>query len=471
MIGKIRKPQSKKTKAAASTSAESLNKNIPRRRKSSHPAAIIQRVEMEPGSLTHEDAIVLQRTIGNQAVCRLMESANKNSAKLKSGTSAPVQRYVFINEEQLTAEEHDGTETEIGWIGDNTIRNYEDTGEFSQHASGTTDYIGNLPAPSEGTWVRFEPDGTNVIGENHTEVVLHHVLGAVGSKDFIHERFLDIEDTADQVPKTFQVYTADTASRDEEYGLEEKEEKRKYAAETLVPKLGYGGQLIGQYLKTRPLKFFRSTGNGGPEKDHIGKVSLKVLRQMWAYAEDVVNWFGSGYEELPDTELLKWVKIFIPFYLKIKDLVDPFISELVYGEALGDTLDTNKYRDLAPLIMEFSQILGDTIYIQALEYEESGVTGDREELLKAGAGGKTNEEKKAVLNQWRNKRFKELVTEAINGGTRYAGMGANHLEYLLTQEMPGGMHSYNLSSNAKPHAPTKLPGFETKTQELRQKVV
>jgi hypothetical protein len=45
--------------------------------------AIIQRVKMEPQSLTHEDAMVLQRTIGNQAVCQMMrdieaENCTKN---------------------------------------------------------------------------------------------------------------------------------------------------------------------------------------------------------------------------------------------------------------------------------------------------------------------------------------------------------------------------------------------------------
>jgi hypothetical protein len=48
-----------------------------------HPATILQRAQLDPGSLTAGDGLRLQRMIGNRAVCQLMESMNPIQAQLE----------------------------------------------------------------------------------------------------------------------------------------------------------------------------------------------------------------------------------------------------------------------------------------------------------------------------------------------------------------------------------------------------
>lgn len=379
----------------------------------------------------------------------------------------PVQRFAFIKGTQVkTGDERLTSKEQSDMVKDETVRDYESIEEFKQHAADGTDYIGNLKKGEAGVWVRFHPGGTNALGENHTKVVLDHVLEAVGgTKSFIHERFLDIDETKEQVPSTYALYTSDCQSRDREFGVENVLNKRPFAAETLVPKIGFGMVILYEMMG-KDLKLLRSTGNGGPQTDHTGRVLLKTLRQAWAYAEDVVNWFGKDYKSYPDTLLMKKVKLFIPFYLSIKDKVDPFVQLLVYGDALGDKLDTDKWRGLASDLQIFAKLLGDAVYVQTLEYGGSGLDEkDRVQLLKEEEGGvkQTSMKQMNVMNTWRNTAFKRHVLDAIQNGVRYAGMGNEHLKYLLSQTMPGAMHPYDMTNGV-------MSAFRAKTISLRQKV-
>lgn len=44
------------------------------------PEEIIRRIRMDPSSLTHEDVMLLQRTIGNRAVIRLLSGINSGQS-------------------------------------------------------------------------------------------------------------------------------------------------------------------------------------------------------------------------------------------------------------------------------------------------------------------------------------------------------------------------------------------------------
>jgi len=73
------KEQMPKTDKASS--AQRLPKSASKSpaRQQSHPATIIQRAEMDPSTLTQADIIQLQRTIGNQAVTKLLNIPNQYS--------------------------------------------------------------------------------------------------------------------------------------------------------------------------------------------------------------------------------------------------------------------------------------------------------------------------------------------------------------------------------------------------------
>ena len=77
-----------------------------------HPAAIIQRAQLNPGSLTRQDVQHLQSTIGNRAVGRLLTQAPRNAG---SADSRPVaQRQLAESVIGLPVQRQEGPEEEEG---------------------------------------------------------------------------------------------------------------------------------------------------------------------------------------------------------------------------------------------------------------------------------------------------------------------------------------------------------------------
>jgi hypothetical protein len=73
---------------------------------------------------------------------------------------------------------------------DDVVRDLRTWEEALAFAANTTDYIGNLAGPvAIGTWVRYDTTDLNIIGENHTYVTLDQITTAVGTQNFIYERF------------------------------------------------------------------------------------------------------------------------------------------------------------------------------------------------------------------------------------------------------------------------------------------
>jgi hypothetical protein len=154
-----------------------------------------------------------------------------------SGSRA-IQRHAFVKGTQVTKADPVATGKVLGFVTDDLVRNYDSKEELQNHAAGQTDYLGNLTGgPANGTWLRFFPDGTNVLGENHALVPLDPVLAAVGSRSFIHERFA-AHDMVEGYPLT-EVYNADNADRFASFGIQDEPDKKKFGAESLLPKFGY----------------------------------------------------------------------------------------------------------------------------------------------------------------------------------------------------------------------------------------
>ena len=72
--------------AAKQRSSEPTVRSRAARTKDVHPAAIVQRAMISPRSLTSRDVLQLQRTIGNQAVQRLLGQAGPTAVKSHSST-------------------------------------------------------------------------------------------------------------------------------------------------------------------------------------------------------------------------------------------------------------------------------------------------------------------------------------------------------------------------------------------------
>jgi hypothetical protein len=102
-----------------------------------------------------------------------------------------VQRRAWVGARQVMPDEPGMTANMKALAGDNLVHIYLSNSEFADHAAGKTDYLGNLPASSTspGTWVRFSPKGTNLLGENHEQITLEDVIPTVGSTSFIFEPF------------------------------------------------------------------------------------------------------------------------------------------------------------------------------------------------------------------------------------------------------------------------------------------
>ena len=77
-----------------------------------HPAAIIQRAQLNPGSLTRQDVQHLQSTIGNRAVGRLLTQAPRNAGPV--GSRSVAQRQLAENVFGLPVQRQEGSEEEEG---------------------------------------------------------------------------------------------------------------------------------------------------------------------------------------------------------------------------------------------------------------------------------------------------------------------------------------------------------------------
>jgi hypothetical protein len=71
----------------------------------------------------------------------------------------------------------------------------------------------------------------------------------------------------------------------------------------------------------------------------------------------------------------------------------------------------------------------------------------------------TTAEKFAAFGKWRNLHFSHAVRDAVAKGVRYAGMGREHLKYLIAEGLPAKSRGYDMVAK-------DLTDFETLTKNL-----
>ncbi len=312
--------------------------------------------------------------------------------------------------------------------------------------AGATDYLGNLP---DGTWVRFDPEGINVLGENHTVVKLDTVMVAVGSKSFIYERFSDEALAEGSALKA--TYDAENADKFAKLGVDGEQDKQKFGAEPLLPKLGQAMNMaLPYFLEDKPLAELTSASH-----QHAGNPIQRYLKLAWAHTRDarasLEQKQAAGQVVAPRLAELAQI------HAAVESSLDSFITSLPVNGWIGDALARPGRADLLPLLAQFAIAFTDAMIEVAIADPTSGLDAAAKE--KFGSRQASSTEKNQMFTTWRDKQFEESVARAAQSGVRYAGMGATHLRHLAAGRLPASARPYYMDG-------PDLKKFQDETRRL-----
>jgi hypothetical protein len=383
----------------------------------------------------------LQGQIGNQAFQRYVLSP----------PSPTVQRYAFVKEAQVKRTEPTLTSAMKTMVKDKKIRNYDSLTEFKDHSSKGTDYLGSL---ADGTWLRFNPTGTNILGENHTEITLEKIVHAVGTTSFIYEPF-----SSDNLAPGSQIkaaYEKENKARFKSFGINKKTDKQPYGAESLFPKMGYGLTLALPYFqKTSPIADLKS----GPGK-YTGQPIQRYLKIAWAYSMDNVQ--SVAALKKASQPVGAKMDALATLHAALNSQLNEFITKLKVDGFIGDPLSRKKNAALFAPLAQFAQAFTDAmIEMAATEASSRLPAAKRTDLLKPTTTA-SNAEKDTIFSDWRNFKFEDSLNDAITRGVRYAGMGNLHLDHLTTAGLPPNTHGFDMTSSG-----AEMTGFKALTTKLK----
>lgn len=389
---------------------------------------------------TLAEAAALQRRIGNRAFGSLVQSQ----------AVPTVQRWLFIAGTQVRRRDPGLTAATRPRARDTKVRNYNDWAELNAHASGTVDYLGNLAGPaSRGTWVRFSSGGTNVLGEDHTQVSLEHVVRAVGSTNFTYEPFsTDALPAGSQTAGAVQAATNAIATR---MGVGGAANRRQFGGESVFPKLGFAMESLLPYFNaTEPLSDLRKRAG------YFGQPAQRYLKIAWAHAKDVaaeVLLLTLAVQPVPPEKTALATQVGAHFAR-----LDPYITGLVHDCWLGDTLDTRANRGLRPDLLAFTNAFIPVMLARVAT--DATLTGAERTRLGGMARG-TPAERMRIFSDWRDLNFEHAVADAVARGVRYVGMGNAHLTRMRAVGMPAGTHAFDMTA-------ADITRFERETRRLRR---
>lgn len=397
----------------------------------------------QPGDIyeQHADTVAAQVVQGRSAE-HLLDQHSTNSDGGRS-----VQRFAFINESQIKKSEKDFTATMKKWVSDTTIRNYTDVDEFKKHSEKQTDYLGNL---KDGTWMRFNKTGLNLLGEEHTKVTLEDVVPAVGSKSFIHEQLAaDILTAGSELRKT---YERENKALFKQLGIEKDKKKEEFGSESLFPKIGFALTIAIPYFEGKEaMTDLDKTG-------YVGKPVQRYLKIAWAFSKDnkqTVQQKQKAKEKVsPKLEALATV------HTSVEAKLDKFITSLPVDGFIGDELTKKKNASLLPPLAEFTKAVTDAAVEMATTEKSSRLT-DAERKKLSGAKSISEAEKTKLFSDWRDFMFEDNVKAAAARGVRYAGMGQAHLDHLVGLGLPKDHHAFEMAGK-------DLTAFQDLTEKLKK---
>lgn len=387
------------------------------------------------------EAVAARVVAGHSAEDLLDRSTGANA-------DAPaVQRYAFVKETQVMTPDKSFTPTMKTMLTDTTVRNYDSTDEFKKHAAKQTDYLGNL---TDGTWIRFNDSGSNLLGEEHDYLPFENVIPYVGSKSFIYEPF-----SADVLPEKSNIrsaYEQEIQPIAAPLGVDKEKDKTQFGAESLFPKIGFGFTLGLQYFDgSMPVTDLEAP-------NYFGQPLQRYLKIAWAYSKDnkatVDGLLKNKKAVLPKLKALANV------HATVAAKLDPFITALPVNGYLGDAFK-KKPADAAllPLLAKFAVAVIDAMVERAATEKSSRLSeADRKKLQSQSI---TASEKIALFSDWRDFLFEDNVKAAISRGVRYAGMGLEHLKALKTKSLPSSAHVFDMARAGK-----EIAGFKNLTKKL-----
>lgn len=430
---------------------------------------------------------------GKRLMAHELTHVVQQGGKVSQGSKpAPaIQRFAFINENQVAPNTPGLTPDMKTMATDSLVRNYLSMQEFKKHAAKQTDYLGNLKgAVKTGTWLRFNPAGMNILGEDHTQVEFSAVAPSVGTKNFIYEQF-----SSDVMVKGSSMKAAYEKVNELEFKklkIENEIDKQKFGSESLFPKMGFGMTLALPYFEKRqPISDLTSSG-------YVGKPVQRYLAIAWGYSKDnlqILNtikaasaWVAGQALSLAATvksilgpaaaklvelilKLIAWaVGILAQFPPKKAQLavvheavtakLDPFITALPVDGYIGDELVKPANAGLFSPLAQFGKAFSETMTERAAMEKSSRLSeAERKKLMAAQTTSEA--EKMKLFDQWRNHYFEDEVKSAAKRGVRYAGMGKAHLDYLKGVGLPSNAYPYDMVN-------VDIAKFEALTKKLAQ---
>lgn len=343
---------------------------------------------------------------------------------------------IWINEERATDLIPGAPAALREWLEDDVVRVYIDWLEAVNHFEDELDYLGNLPEDGEapGTWLRFEPEGLNILGEDHdyviAETVVTHVLA---SKSFVFEGFV----TEDLTPGSHlhALYYGDMLGENALDGLghylgETIDGVGGLGVDSMFARIGFDMAFIDPYLRGQKHMDGLRAGN------YRGQPLLDGLRLAWAFAEDI-----AGRNPKAMTTAQTALAVIVAAGRKAE--LGPFVTSLRQGGHLGDSLTGASQG----LMAQLRSLVGGVIKV-LLEHvaTATGITAaDRTALGRMKQG--TAADQQALFMEWRNMHIARNIADAAARGVRYAGIGEEHLKYLVTNNLlPAGSHPYSITA-------------------------
>ena len=341
-----------------------------------------------------------------------------------------VQRYAFVGGVQITKAAGLAAEKQAMLL-DTVVRAYDTDDEFGKHATKKTDYLGNL---KDGTWLRFNPTGINLLGENHTLVTAEETVPAVGSTSFIYEPFS--ADDLSSSPAMKAAYEKENAERFKTFGVAGVVDKKQFGEESLYPKIGFNMVLAMPYFtKARPLDELKPAG-------YVGQPIQRYLKISWGMTADAETKVAADRLAKQAVEP-KFGKM-ADTHTALKAELGPFITALPLEGFLGDELTKPGNDKLLPSLAKYAKAVEDAMIQLAATDPSSRLDHRKRDQLKK-KGAKDEAEKEQIFSDWRNFKFEDSVADATAKGVRYAGMGQAHLKHLIDKGLGATQHPYKMA--------------------------
>jgi len=396
----------------------------------------------------HADAVADKVVRGESAQALLDSMAPATASTSISGGS--VQRKVFINGEEAEAQE--------GWsdpmkamANDEGVRDYTGEDEFRLHAAGQTDYLGNLP---DGTWLRFNDQGINILGEWHDGVDVFKMLPAVGSTNFIYEKFADDDTSA--TPRVKEAYDASNEDEARALGIEG-QDTQNHAGESMFPKFGFAvSEAIQYFANTEEMKNLRNPETSNPGS-YFGKPVNNVLRVMWRYSRDLADQ-GNG---LPPAAA-QFAAVGQAHEAVLGDFLDGLVADGYIGDAVLAAEDPEA------LLEALRAWLGASLEAMAEKVAaDFGDEMDPDWIAELSSDDKQT--RSDAFYDVRDVSLQNNIQEAADSGVRYAGVGVYHLRPYIDDPSikPSNATLWDMANEV---GLNHLEQFVAKTNALRDKV-